>query len=181
MIAAAITGGNVTVENIIPKHMDSVTSKLKEMGCKITEGDDWIQVSGNDSLRACEIKTAFYPGFPTDLQPQMATLLCRAQGTSTITENVFEQRFRYISEIKRLGAQIKVEGRTAITKGSCVFTGTKVTATDLRAGAALVIAGLCAKGETMICNVKHLDRGYESFEEKFRSLGADIKRINEND
>lgn len=177
MIAAAITGGEVTVENIIPKHMDSVTAKLKEMGCKITEGGDWIHVCGSDSLRSCEIKTAFYPGFPTDLQPQMATLLCKAQGTSTITENIFEQRFRYVSEIKRLGAQLKVEGRMAITKGTCVFTGAEVTASDLRAGAALVIAGLCAKGETVIGGASHLDRGYERFEEKFRALGADIKRI----
>ncbi|MDR0273463.1 MAG: UDP-N-acetylglucosamine 1-carboxyvinyltransferase [Clostridiales bacterium] len=181
MIAAAITGGDVTVENIIPKHMDSVTSKLKEMGCLVTEGDDWITVRGAKDLRSCEVKTAFYPGFPTDLQPQMATLLCKAQGTSTITENVFEQRFRYIGEIKRLGAQIKVEGRMAVTKGSCVFTGAEVSATDLRAGAALVIAGLCARGETVIGNVGHLDRGYERFEEKFRSLGADIKRIKRDD
>ncbi|MCL2576888.1 MAG: UDP-N-acetylglucosamine 1-carboxyvinyltransferase [Defluviitaleaceae bacterium] len=177
MIAAAITNGDVVVENIIPKHMDSVTAKLKEMGCTITEGGDWIHVCGNNHLRSCDIKTAFYPGFPTDLQPQMATLLCRAQGTSTITENVFEQRFRYIQEIKRLGAQIKVDGRMAVTKGACVFTGAEVTALDLRAGAALVIAGLCAKGETVIGGVSHLDRGYENFEEKFRSLGADIKRI----
>jgi UDP-N-acetylglucosamine 1-carboxyvinyltransferase len=107
----------------------------------------------------------------------MATLLCKAQGTSTITENVFEQRFRYISELKRLGVQIKVEGRMAVTKGSCVFTGAEVSCTDLRAGAALIIAGLCAKGETIIGEVHHLDRGYERFEEKFRSLGADIQRI----
>ncbi|MCL1883390.1 MAG: UDP-N-acetylglucosamine 1-carboxyvinyltransferase [Defluviitaleaceae bacterium] len=178
MIAAAITGGDVTVENIIPKHMDSVTAKLKEMGCKITEGGDWINVCAGEILRNCEIKTAFYPGFPTDLQPQMTTLLCKAQGTSTVTENVFEQRFRYVTELKRLGAQIKVEGRIAITKGSCIFSGAEVTATDLRAGAALVIAGLSAKGETVINNVSHLDRGYERYVEKFRALGADIKRVN---
>ena len=177
MISAAITGGDVTVENIIPKHMDSVTSKLKEMGCQITEGDDWIHVRAGETLRACEVKTAFYPGFPTDLHPQMTALLCRAQGTSTITENIFEQRFRYIGELKRLGAQIKVESRTAITKGSCVYTGAEVTATDLRAGAALIIAGLAAKGETIIHGLSHLDRGYERFEEKFHALGADIRRV----
>jgi UDP-N-acetylglucosamine 1-carboxyvinyltransferase len=177
MIAAAITNGDVVVENIIPKHMDSVTAKLKEMGCGITEGGDWIHVQGAEVLRACDIKTAFYPGFPTDLHPQMATLLCRAQGTSTITETVFEQRFRYINEIKRLGAQIKLDGRMAVTKGYCEFTGAEVKALDLRAGAALVVAGLCAKGETIIGDVGHLDRGYEKFEEKFRALGADIKRI----
>ena len=177
MLAAAITDGDVTINNIIPKHMDSVTSKLKEMGCAITEGDDWINVRGCENLRCCEIKTAFYPGFPTDLQPQMAALLCKAHGTSTITENVFEQRFRYVSEMKRLGANIKVEGRMAVTKGSCIYTGAVVTATDLRAGAALVIAGLCAKGETKLRGVHHLDRGYERFEEKLLALGADIRRI----
>jgi len=177
MIAAAITGGDITVDNIIPKHMDSVTAKLTEMGCDITEGTDWIRVRAGSDLRPCEVKTAFYPGFPTDLQPQMATLLCKAQGTSVITENIFEHRFRYINELKRLGAQLKVEGRTAITRGHCVFTGARVTASDLRAGAALVLAGLCAKGETAICGVSHLDRGYERFEEKFRALGADIKRV----
>ncbi|MCL1863996.1 MAG: UDP-N-acetylglucosamine 1-carboxyvinyltransferase [Defluviitaleaceae bacterium] len=178
MIAAAITNGDVTVENIIPKHMDSVTSKLKEMGCAITEGDDWIRVCGNnEGLRACEIKTAFYPGFPTDLQPQMTTLLCTAQGTSIVTENVFDARYRYVNEIRRLGAQLKIEGRVAVTKGSCTYTGAEVMATDLRAGAALVLAGLCAKGETVISEVGHLDRGYGRFEEKFRAIGADIKRI----
>jgi UDP-N-acetylglucosamine 1-carboxyvinyltransferase len=177
MIAAAITNGDVTVENIIPRHMESVTAKLREMGCTITEGDTWLRVCGTDNLRGCDVKTAFYPGFPTDLQPQMATLLCCAYGASNIIETVFEQRFRYIPEIKRLGAQIKTDGRTAHTKGSCVFTGAEVTAKDLRAGAALIIAGLNAKGETRIADIEHLDRGYENFEEKLRGLGADIKRI----
>ncbi|MCL2355908.1 MAG: UDP-N-acetylglucosamine 1-carboxyvinyltransferase [Defluviitaleaceae bacterium] len=177
MLAGAITDGDVTVNNIIPKHMESVTSKLKEVGCEVIEGDDWIQVRGGGNLRACDIKTAFYPGFPTDLHPQMAALLCLAHGTSTVTENVFEQRFRYVNEMKRLGANLKVEGRMAVTKGSCVYTGAVVTATDLRAGAALVIAGLAAKGETKLRGVGHLDRGYERFEEKLRALGADIRRI----
>ncbi|MCL2456701.1 MAG: UDP-N-acetylglucosamine 1-carboxyvinyltransferase [Defluviitaleaceae bacterium] len=177
MIAAAITGGDVTVKNIIPKHMDSVSAKLKETGCTITEGEDWINVKGPENLRGCEVKTAYYPGFPTDLQPQIATLLCRAHGNSIVIENVFEQRYRYVNELKRLGAHIKLEGRAAIIKGSCTYTGAKVSATDLRAGAALVIAGLSAKGETIIANVEHLDRGYENFEEKLRSLGANIKRI----
>ena len=177
MIAAAITGGDVTVENIIPKHMESVTSKLRETGCQVSEGMDWIRVKGEESLRACEIRTAFYPGFPTDLQPQMSTLLCTAKGTSTITENIFEHRFRYANELKRLGGQLRVSGRTAVTNGYCEFTGAAVTATDLRAGAALVIAGLRAKGQTVINGVRHMDRGYEGFEEKFGSLGADIKRV----
>jgi UDP-N-acetylglucosamine 1-carboxyvinyltransferase len=181
MIAAAITGGDVTVKNIIPKHMDSVSAKLKETGCVVTEGEDWINVKGPENLRACEVKTAYYPGFPTDLQPQIATLLCKAHGTSTVVENVFEQRYRYVNELKRLGAHIKLEGRAAIIKGPCSYSGAKVTATDLRAGAALVIAGLSAKGETIIGNVEHLDRGYENFEEKLRSLGASIKRISSED
>ena len=177
MIAAAITAGDVTVENIIPKHMDSVTSKLREVGCSIKEGLDWIRVEGREALKPCELRTAFYPGFPTDLQPQMSTLLCTARGSSVITENIFEHRFRYANELKRLGGQLRVSGRTAVTNGFCEFTGATVNATDLRAGAALVIAGLCAKGQTVINGIKHMDRGYEGFEEKFRSLGADIKRI----
>ena len=177
MIAAAITGGDVTVSNIIPKHMDSVTAKLREVGCKVTEGGDWIRIQGTKHLKPCEIKTAGYPGFPTDLQPQMATLLCVAGGTSTITENIFEHRFRYISELKRLGAQFKINGRTAMTKGFSELSGARVQAADLRCGAALVIAGLCAKGETIIGNISHLDRGYERLEEKLRDLGADIKRV----
>jgi len=181
MIAAAITGGDVTVENVIPKHMESLSSKLREMGCIIREGGDWIRVLGADVLKSCEIKTAYYPGFPTDLQPQMTALLCKAQGTSLITENIFEHRFRYAGELKRLGAHLKVEGRTAITKGNCHYTGARVYATDLRAGAALVIAGLAAKGKTFVGELKHLDRGYESFEEKFRLLGADIERVEIDD
>ena len=177
MIAAAITCGDVTVENIIPKHMDSVTSKLREVGCTIREGLDWIKVEGREALKPCELRTAFYPGFPTDLQPQMSTLLCTARGSSIITENIFEHRFRYANELKRLGGQLRVSGRTAVTNGFCEYTGATVTATDLRAGAALVIAGLCAKGQTVINGIKHMDRGYEGFEEKFCSLGADIKRI----
>ena len=177
MIAAAITCGDVTVENIIPKHMDSVTSKLREVGCSISEGLDWIRVEGRDNLRPCELRTAFYPGFPTDLQPQMSTLLCTAKGSSMIIENIFEHRFRYANELKRLGGQLRITGRTAVTNGFCDFTGATVTATDLRAGAALVIAGLRAKGQTIINGIKHMDRGYEGFEEKFCSLGADIRRL----
>jgi UDP-N-acetylglucosamine 1-carboxyvinyltransferase len=177
MIAAAITGGDVTVANIIPKHMDSLSAKLTEMNCKIIEGDDFIRVVREGEMQSANIKTNFYPGFPTDLQPQITTLLCAAQGTSVITETVWEHRFQYVNELKRLGANIKVEGRIAIIDGASEFTGAQVTATDLRAGAALVIAGLAAKGETIIGNVKYLDRGYERFEEKFSSLGAAIKRI----
>ena len=177
MIAAAITGGNVVVSNIIPKHMDSLSAKLTEMGCQIIEGDDCIRVIGNPDLQNCNVKTMFYPGFPTDLHPQMTALLCKAQGTSLLTEAVFEHRFQYVKELLRLGANIKVEGRVAIIEGGTPLTGAQVMATDLRAGAALVIAGLAAQGQTLIGNVKYLDRGYERFEDKLSALGADINRI----
>ncbi|MCL2373314.1 MAG: UDP-N-acetylglucosamine 1-carboxyvinyltransferase [Defluviitaleaceae bacterium] len=181
MIAAAITGGDVTVENVIPKHMESLSSKLREMGCIVEEGGDWIRVQGNENLKACEVKTAYYPGFPTDLQPQMAALLCKANGSSIITENIFEQRYRYASEFKRLGANIKIDGRMAVVKGNCRLKGATVHATDLRAGAALIVAGLAANGETLVGNVCHIDRGYERFEDKLRSLGADISRITKDE
>jgi len=177
MIAAAITDGDITVSNIIPKHMDPLTAKLRDMNCVVEEGEDSLRVYRNGELLACDVRTSYYPGFPTDLQPQMATLLCAANGTSVVTETVFNNRFQYINELKRLGAQLKVDGRTAVTRGNCAFTGAHVAATDLRSGAAMVLAGLAAKGETTIGNVYHLDRGYECFENKFRSLGADIKRI----
>ena len=177
MIASAITGGDVLVEHIIPKHMDSLSAKLSEMGCRIIEGDDNIRVMGAANLRGCSVKTMYYPGFPTDLHPQMSALLCKANGTSVLTEAVFEHRFQYVKELLRLGAGIKVEGRAAIIEGDSTLTGAQVTATDLRAGAALIVAGLAAEGKTVIGNVKYLDRGYERFEEKFTALGADISRI----
>ncbi|MCL2399979.1 MAG: UDP-N-acetylglucosamine 1-carboxyvinyltransferase [Defluviitaleaceae bacterium] len=177
MIAAAITGGDVVVSNIIPKHMDSLSAKLTEMGCRIIEGDDYIRVIGSPNLQNCNVKTMFYPGFPTDLHPQMTALLCKAQGTSLLTEAVFEHRFQYVKELLRLGANVKVEGRVAIIEGGTILTGAQVMATDLRAGAALVIAGLAAQGQTTIGNVKYLDRGYERFEDKLTALGADISRI----
>ena len=177
MIAAALTNGDITVNNIIPKHMDPLTAKLRDMNCQVEEGEDCLRVYRGGELKACDVRTSYYPGFPTDLQPQMATLMCAANGTSVVTETVFNNRFQYINELKRLGANLKVDGRTAVTKGNCSFTGAQVSATDLRSGAALVLAGLAAKGETCIGNVYHLDRGYERFEDKFRALGADIKRI----
>jgi UDP-N-acetylglucosamine 1-carboxyvinyltransferase len=177
MIAAAITGGDVTVENIIPKHMDSLSAKLSEMGCKIIEGDDSIRVIGSDNLIGCNVKTMFYPGFPTDLHPQMSALLCKANGTSVLTETVFEHRFQYVKELLRLGANIQVEGRAAIIEGGNPLTGAQVNASDLRAGAALILAGLTAEGQTVIGNIKYLDRGYERFEEKLTALGAEISRV----
>jgi len=177
MIAAAITGGNVLVKNIIPKHMDSLTAKLDEMNVKIREFDDSIQVIADKPLKAVNLKTMSYPGFPTDLQPQMAALLCVCEGSSIITENVWENRYQYTDELKRLGASITVEGRTAFIEGVPKLTGAEVKATDLRAGASLILAGLAAEGETTINDIKYIDRGYEDVEEKFGNLGASIRRM----
>lgn len=177
MIASAITHGDVTVRNIIPKHMDSVSAKLQEMNCKIVEGDDYIQVIAPEKLVCTNVKTMAYPGFPTDLQPQMTALLCICEGSSIITETVWDNRFQYINELKRLGCNVSVEGRVAIIEGDTEFSGTEVTATDLRAGAALIMAGLAAVGKTTIGNVKYIDRGYESIELKLKALGAEIERV----
>ena len=178
MIASAITCGDVKVCNIIPKHMDSISAKLVEMNCKLEEGDDYIRVIGSENLQSTNVKTMVYPGFPTDLQPQMTALLSTAKGTSVITETVFDNRFQYMTELRRLGCNVTVEGRVAVIEGGISFSGAEVRATDLRAGAALIIAGLAAKGETTISNIKYLDRGYEDIENKLRALGADIRRIN---
>lgn len=180
MIAAAVCGGDVTVRNLIPKHMDSLTVKLKEAGCRILEGDDFIRVISDGDLKAINVKTMAYPGFPTDLQPQMAVLLCKANGTSVLIENVWENRFQYVNELRQLGCDITVDGRKAVIIGVPALIGTDVNATDLRAGAAMVIAGLCARGETRIGNVRFIDRGYERIEQKLKNLGADIERVTEN-
>jgi UDP-N-acetylglucosamine 1-carboxyvinyltransferase len=176
MIAGAVTKGDVIVRNIIPKHMESLTAKLLEMNIDVEEDADWIRVRSKGSLHRVNIKTLPYPGFPTDLHPPIASLLCLAEGTSTITEGVWDLRFQYIDEFKRMGALIKVEGRMAVIEGVKRLTGAPVKATDLRAGAALVLAGLAAEGTTDIHNVKYIDRGYENLEEKLRKLGADIIR-----
>lgn len=178
MIAAAITKGHVKVQNIIPTHMDSLSAKLIEIGIGIEEGDDYITVDAtNANFKATSIRTMAYPGFPTDLQPQMAALLSVCEGTSMITENVWEKRYQYIDELKKLGAKITVEGRVAIIEGVKELSGASVEATDLRAGAAMIIAALNARGETVIGEVKYIDRGYEEVENKFLALGADIKRV----
>jgi len=177
MIAAAATKGDVLVKNIIPKHMESLTAKLQEMNVKVDVYDDSIRVYCKDKIQKVNIKTLPYPGFPTDLQPPVTSLLCRAEGTSTITEGVWDNRFQYVDELKRMGAKIKVEGRMAVIEGPVRLTGAPVRAMDLRAGAAMVIAGLMARGETVISNIDYIDRGYEKLEEKLRSLGADIERI----
>jgi len=177
MIAAAATKGDVLVKNVIPKHMESLTAKLMEMNVKVEEFDDSIRIVGRDHLKNVNIKTLPYPGFPTDLQPPAAILLLKAEGISTITESIFENRFQYIEELRRMGAKIRVEGRMAVIEGGHKLTGAPIKALDLRAGAACVIAGLIAEGETEVLNVHYIDRGYENMVEKFQNLGADIRRV----
>jgi len=179
MIAAAATGGDVLIKNVIPKHLESITAKLIEMNVNVEEYDDAVRVWRTKKLTKANVKTLPYPGFPTDLQPPIVVLLSTAEGTSIVTEGVWDNRFQYVDELKRMGANIKVDGRTAIIEGIHQLSGSPVKATDLRAGAGLVIAGLMADGVTEIHDLKHIDRGYEYFEEKLSSLGADIKRVKE--
>ncbi len=179
MIAAAATGGDVTVKNVIPKHLEAVTAKLKEMGVNVIENDDSIRVSCDSKIKNVNIKTLPYPGFPTDLQQPISVLLSRVAGTSIVTESIFDGRFKYVDELKRMGAKIKVEGRTSVINGVEKLTGAKISATDLRAGAAFIIAGITAEGVTEIDSISHIDRGYEKIERKFNELGAKIKRVKE--
>jgi UDP-N-acetylglucosamine 1-carboxyvinyltransferase len=176
MIAAAACGGEVTIENVIPKHLESISAKLIEMGAEVIEEDDSIIVKSEGNLKSVNIKTLPYPGFPTDVQQPMSTLLCVAKGRSIINESIWESRFKHVDELKKMGAKIKVEGRTAIIDGVQELTGAQVKATDLRAGAAMVIAGLIAEGTTKISGVEHIDRGYPEIESKFLRLGANITR-----
>ncbi len=178
MLAAAAAGGDVLIKNIIPKHMDSIVSKLEEMGVKVTEYDDSIRIRRESALAGIRVKTGYYPGFPTDMQPQMAALMSVAEGTSIITEDVWENRFQYIGELQRMGADIRVEGKSAIINGGRLC-GVPVRATDLRAGAAMVIAGLAAEGRTVINDPYYIDRGYTNIEKRLRAIGADIERIYE--
>ena len=181
MVAAAATGGDVTVKDVIPKHMESISAKLEEMGVFVKEYDDSIRVISSGKINKCNIKTMPHPGFPTDMQPQIAVLLSIADGTSIINENVWDNRFRYVEELRRLGAQISVDGKIAVIEGVDELLGAPVKATDLRAGAAMIIAGLCAKGVTEIEKIGYIERGYENIVEKLRGLGADIKRVYEPD
>lgn len=176
MVAAAITRGEVVIENAIPEHVEAITSKLREAGVLVQEVDDRIVIKGSPAWRGLDIRTMPYPGFPTDMQPQMMIFLSLADGTSIITENIFENRFRHVGELRRMGAQIQLEGRSAIIKGVQRLTGTFVEATDLRAGAALVLGGLAAENTTVIEGVQHLDRGYGNFEERLLMLGAQVYR-----
>lgn len=177
MVAAAATGGCVRITNVIPKHLESVSAKLEEAGAVVDEFDDTVIVTGRDKLRKANIKTHPYPGFPTDMQPQMAVLLCIAGGVSYVSEGVYEKRFRYVEELLKMGAVIKVDGRTAVIEGGRPLHGAEVQAVDLRGGVAMVIAGLIACGTTEIYDIHLIERGYDDIVGKLRSLGADIKKV----
>ena len=177
MCAAAATRGDITVRNVIPKHLEAISAKLLEIGCEVVEFDDAVRVVGKPKQRHTNINTLPYPGFPTDMQPQMTVTLALAEGTSIVTESIFENRFKYVDELARMGGSIKVEGNVAIIGGVDGFTGAQVNAPDLRAGAALVIAGLAAEGFTVVDEIGYIQRGYEHFEEKLRGLGAQIEKV----
>lgn len=180
MFAAAVTKGDVTVKNVIPKHLESISAKLLEIGCEVEESDDAVRVVASKPLGHTHVKTLPYPGFPTDMQPQITVALGLAKGTSIVTESIFENRFKYVDELARMGANIKVEGNTAIIDGAEKYTGARISSPDLRAGAALVIAGLAAEGITIVEDVHFIERGYECFEEKLRSLGAMIEKVEDD-
>lgn len=177
MFAVAATGGNVLVKDVIPKHLEATTAKLLEVGCQVEEFDDSVRVISDGHLKHTQVTTLPYPGFPTDMQPQMAVLLGIAEGTSTVTESIFENRFKYVDELTRMGADIKVESNIAIINGVKRYTGARVNAPDLRAGAALVIAGLAAEGITVVDDIYYIQRGYEALEEKLTKIGAKIARV----
>ena len=177
MVAAATCGGDVLVKNVIPKHLESISAKLEEAGAEIIEYDDAVRVTRFKPLLRCNVKTMPHPGFPTDMQPQMAVLLSVANGTSILSESVWDNRFQYVGQLLRMGADIQVDGKVAVIEGVKELTGVNVKATDLRAGAAMIIAGLVAKGETTVEDIQYIDRGYEDVVEKFSMLGADIKRV----
>lgn len=177
MFAAAATKGDVTVKNVIPKHLESISAKLMEIGCEIKESDDEVRVVASKPLSHTHVKTLAYPGFPTDMQPQIAVTLALSSGTSIVTESIFENRFKYVDELAKMGASIKVEGNTAIIDGVSKYTGAHISAPDLRAGAALVIAGMAAEGITIVDDIVFIERGYEDFDEKLRGLGAQIEKV----
>ena len=179
MFAAAATKGDVTVVNVIPKHVDATISKLVDIGCEVEEFDDAVRVVAKNRLRSTQVKTLPYPGYPTDMQPQIGVVLALAQGTSTITESIFENRFKYLDELARMGAVIKVEGNSATIEGVEKFSGARVSAPDLRAGAALCIAGLATDGITIVDDIVYIQRGYERFEEKLRGLGGIIEKVSD--
>ena len=177
MAAVAAAGGSVLVKNVIPKHMDCITAKLAEMGCEISEEDDNIRITRNGPTHKIQVKTMYYPGFPTDMQSQIGAVLCIAQGTSVITEGVWDNRYRYVDELRRMGARIQVDGKVAVIEGVEQLTGAPVHACDLRAGAAMVIAGLAAQGVTEVDSIHHIERGYQNLVEKLIGVGADIRLV----
>ena len=177
MFAAAATRGDITVKNVIPKHLEAISAKLLEIGCEIEELDDAVRVVASKPLHHTQVTTLPYPGFPTDMQPQMSAVLGIAEGTSTVTESIFENRFKYVDELTRMGASIKVESNIAIVTGTANYTGARVSAPDLRAGAALVIAGLSAEGITIVDDIYYIERGYEDFDVKLALLGAQIEKV----
>ncbi|SEH45353.1 UDP-N-acetylglucosamine 1-carboxyvinyltransferase [Halobacillus karajensis] len=181
MVAAAITGGNVLVQGAMHEHLRSLVSKMEEMGVIIQEEENGLRVIGPDILKATDLKTMPHPGFPTDMQSQMMALMLNATGTSVITETVFENRFMHVEEFRRMNAKLKIEGRSVIVEGPSSLQGAEVAATDLRAGAALILAGLVADGYTRVTELKHLDRGYVNFTEKLAAIGADIERVKEEE
>lgn len=177
MFAAAVTGGDIVLRNVIPKHLEATSAKIMELGCQVHEYDDAVRVIAPQKLQGTHVKTMPYPGFPTDMQPQIAVSLAIAEGTSIVTESIFENRFRYVDELARMGASVKVEGNVAVISGVDRFTGARVSAPDLRAGAALVIAGLAAEGITIVDDIYYIERGYENLDLKFRELGAKIEKV----
>ena len=177
MVAAAITRGDIVIRNVIPKHLESISAKLMEMGCEVTEEDDAVRVVGKTRLKHTQLKTLPYPGFPTDMQPQVTVALALAEGTSMVTESIFENRFKYVDELARMGGNIRVEGNVAVIDGVKKLTGASVSAPDLRAGAALVLAGLAAEGYTQVDDIEYIQRGYEHFERKLQGLGAMIELV----
>ena len=181
MVAAAAAGGEVKINNVIPRHLESISAKLREMGVTVIAGEDCVTVKSSGRLRRVNIKTMPYPGFPTDMQPQFAAALCLANGASVITEGIYDNRFKYLTELRKMGAQVQVDGRVALIEGVDKLYGAPVAACDLRAGAAMVIAGLCAEGTTEVEDVHYIERGYENFVGKLRGIGADIALVSDPD
>ena len=181
MVAAAATGGEVLIKNVIPRHLECISAKLRETGTIVLENGDSVLVKGASALRKINVKTLPYPGFPTDMQPQMCALLCVANGTSVITEGVYDNRFKYVNELRKMGAEIQVDGRVCVVEGGRRLSGAPVLACDLRAGAAVVIAGMCASGTTVVEDVRFIERGYENFVGKLNALGAEIRIVDERD
>ena len=181
MVAAAATGGEVLIKNVIPRHLECISAKLRETGTIVQEYGDAVLVKGASVLRRANVKTLPYPGFPTDMQPQMGTLLCLANGTSVITEGIYDNRFKYVNELRKMGAEIQVDGRIAVIEGGTKLSGAPVKACDLRAGAAMVIAGMCASGTTVVEDIHYIERGYENFVGKLQALGAEIELVDFSD